>query len=125
MCRVANHQPRLPRATSSLALNASRYGAFTTSLRNLFQCVSKPCFQPTLAHPEASAISCNTKPVGCLHADVQDLDWMELTFFIAELMVQWFTCVAKSVLIPVFWLVLVSACKASRLYFFLTLNHTQ
>ena len=26
MCRVANHQTRLPRATSSLALNASRDG---------------------------------------------------------------------------------------------------
>jgi len=29
MCRVANQQPRLPRATSSLALNACRDGAFT------------------------------------------------------------------------------------------------
>jgi len=29
MCRVANQQPRLPRATSSLALNASRDGAST------------------------------------------------------------------------------------------------
>ena len=29
MCRVANHQTRLPRATSSLALNASRNGAST------------------------------------------------------------------------------------------------
>ena len=38
-CRVANHQTRLPRATSSLALNASRYGASTASLGNLFQCV--------------------------------------------------------------------------------------
>jgi len=27
MCRVANHQTGLPRATSSLALNASRDGA--------------------------------------------------------------------------------------------------
>jgi len=27
MCRVANHQTRLPRATSSLTLNASRDGA--------------------------------------------------------------------------------------------------
>ena len=27
MCRVANQQPRLPRATSSLALNACRDGA--------------------------------------------------------------------------------------------------
>ena len=31
---------RLPRATSSLALNASRDGASTTSLGNLFQCVT-------------------------------------------------------------------------------------
>jgi len=35
MCRVANQQPRLPRATSSLALNASRDGASTASLGNL------------------------------------------------------------------------------------------
>ena len=39
MCRVGNHQTRLPRATSSLALNASRDGASTPSLGNLFQCV--------------------------------------------------------------------------------------
>ena len=36
MCRVANQQPRLPRAPSSLALNASRDGASTASLGNLF-----------------------------------------------------------------------------------------
>ena len=40
MCRVANHQTRLPRATSSLALNASRDGASTTSLGNLIECVT-------------------------------------------------------------------------------------
>ena len=40
MCRIANHQTRLPRATSSLALNASRDGASTASLGNLFQCVT-------------------------------------------------------------------------------------
>jgi len=40
MCRVDNHQTRLPRATSSLALNASRDGTSTTSLGNLFQCVT-------------------------------------------------------------------------------------
>jgi len=40
MCRATNHQPRLPRATSSLALNASRDGASTISLGNLFHCVS-------------------------------------------------------------------------------------
>jgi len=34
MCRVANQQPRLPRATSSLALNACRDGASTASLGN-------------------------------------------------------------------------------------------
>ena len=32
--RVANHQTRLPRATSSLALNASSDGASTASLGN-------------------------------------------------------------------------------------------
>ena len=36
LCRVASHQPRLPRATSSLALNACRDGASTASLGNLF-----------------------------------------------------------------------------------------
>ena len=36
MCRVAKHQSRLPRTTSSLALNASRDRATTTSLGNLF-----------------------------------------------------------------------------------------
>jgi len=36
MCRVASQQTRLPRATSSLALNASRDGASTASLGNLF-----------------------------------------------------------------------------------------
>ena len=36
MCRVANHHTRLPRATSSLALNASRDGASTASLGDLF-----------------------------------------------------------------------------------------
>jgi len=40
MCRVTNHQTRLPRATSSLALNASKDGASTASLGNLFQCVT-------------------------------------------------------------------------------------
>jgi len=39
MCRVANQQPRLPRATSSLALNACRDGVSTASLGNLSQCV--------------------------------------------------------------------------------------
>ena len=34
--RVANHQPRLPRATSSLAFNASWDRASTSSLGNLF-----------------------------------------------------------------------------------------
>ena len=43
MCRVTNHQTRLPRATSSLALNASRDGASTASLGNLFQCVTTLC----------------------------------------------------------------------------------
>eukprot|EP00198_Chlamydomonas_reinhardtii_P004847 XP_001694183.1 predicted protein [Chlamydomonas reinhardtii] len=41
--RVANHQTRLPRATSSLALNASRDGASTTFLGNLFQGITTLC----------------------------------------------------------------------------------
>ena len=44
MCRAANHQPRLPRATSSLALNACRDGASTASLGSLFQCPSVMSF---------------------------------------------------------------------------------
>jgi len=36
MCRGTNQQPWLPRATSSLALNACREGASTASLGNLF-----------------------------------------------------------------------------------------
>jgi len=40
MCRVAHHQTRLPRATSSLALNASKDGASTASLGNPFQRVT-------------------------------------------------------------------------------------
>jgi len=43
MCRVANHQTRLPRATSTLALNASRDGASTASFGNLFHCVTTLC----------------------------------------------------------------------------------
>ena len=40
MCRVVNQQARLPTATSSLALNASRDGASTASLGNMFQCLT-------------------------------------------------------------------------------------
>jgi len=36
MCRVANQQTRLPRATCSLALNASRDGASPAALGTLF-----------------------------------------------------------------------------------------
>ena len=43
MCRVTNHYTRLPRATSSLASIDSRDGASTTSLGNLFQCVTTVC----------------------------------------------------------------------------------
>jgi len=45
MCRVANQQTRLPRATSSLALNASRDGASTASLGNLFPAVNAPSLE--------------------------------------------------------------------------------
>ena len=43
MCRVASLQTMLPRATSSVALNASRDGASTTSSGKLFQGVTTPC----------------------------------------------------------------------------------
>ena len=46
---VTNQQPRLPRATSSLALNASRIGASTTSLGNLFQCITTLCVKTDVA----------------------------------------------------------------------------
>ena len=55
MFRVANHKTRLPRATSSLALNACRDGASTASLGNLFQCVTTLCVKKFYAHS-------NTKP---------------------------------------------------------------
>ena len=44
-CYVQGHQPpdQAARATSSLALNVSRDGASTTSLGNLFQCVTTLC----------------------------------------------------------------------------------
>ena len=48
MCRVANHQTRLPRATYSLALNASRDGTSTTSLSNLFQSITTLCVKKFL-----------------------------------------------------------------------------
>uniref|UniRef100_A0A8V1A614 Coiled-coil domain containing 12 n=1 Tax=Gallus gallus TaxID=9031 RepID=A0A8V1A614_CHICK len=52
MCRVANQQPRLPRATSSLALNACRDGASTASLGDLFQCITTLCNKNS-GEPEA------------------------------------------------------------------------
>jgi len=53
MCRVTNQQTRLPRATSSLALNASRDGASTASLGNLFlgQPVLPLSCKPTSSRP--------------------------------------------------------------------------
>ncbi|XP_048809310.1 polypeptide N-acetylgalactosaminyltransferase 13 isoform X1 [Lagopus muta] len=48
MCRVTNQQPRLPRATSSLALNACRDGASTASLGSLCQCLITLCVKNVL-----------------------------------------------------------------------------
>jgi len=42
MCRVANHQTRLPRATSSLALNASRDGGIHHLLGQAFPMCHHP-----------------------------------------------------------------------------------
>jgi len=55
MCRVANQQPRLPSATSSLALNACRDGASTASLGNLFS-ASPPSFLPPALHSHSLVV---------------------------------------------------------------------
>ena len=47
MCRVVNQQTRLPRATSSLALNASRDGASTTSVSVVQDIAAKECSCPS------------------------------------------------------------------------------
>ena len=49
-CYVQGRQPpdQLVRATSSLALNASRDGASTAFLGNLFQCVTSSCVENLL-----------------------------------------------------------------------------
>jgi len=52
MCRVANHQTRLPRATSSLALNASTDGASTL--------LGQPV--PVLHHPLGEKLLPNIQP---------------------------------------------------------------
>ena len=81
--RVTNRQTRLPRATSSLALNASRDGASTAYLGNLFQCVITPwvknfllkynvnlpclCLQPFPLVPSLSTLV-NNPFASCLYA---------------------------------------------------------
>ena len=62
MCRVANHQTRLPRATSSLALNASRDGASTTSFSNLFQCVNTLCVKTFLLISKLNLLCLSLRP---------------------------------------------------------------
>ena len=59
MCRAANQQPRLPTATSSLALNACRDGASTASLGNLFS-ASPPSGGKTLCKLPACKARSNT-----------------------------------------------------------------
>jgi len=49
MCRVANQQPRLPRATSSLALNACRDGASTASLDKVHCCICNTAHHQRIA----------------------------------------------------------------------------
>ena len=62
MCRVANHQTRLPRATSSLALDASRDGASTTSLGNPFQCDTTLCVKNFLLISNLNLLCLSLKP---------------------------------------------------------------
>jgi len=56
MCRVTNQQTRLPRATSSLALNACRDGASTASSGNLNKTVGEVFITGCLwLYPKSSA----------------------------------------------------------------------
>jgi len=71
MCRVANQQPRLPRATSSLALNACRDGASTASLGNLFG--ASP---PSVDVSDMQFVSSHPPAETALAADT--LSWKEL-----------------------------------------------
>jgi len=63
--KVTNHQTRLPRATSSLALNASRDGASTTPLGNLFHCVTTLCVKTFLliSNPNFPCLSLRPFPL--------------------------------------------------------------
>jgi len=69
MCRVANQQTRLPRATSSLALNACRDGASTASLGNLFQC-SMMLWEPGMSLHQTQS---HTAPCFVLGLEIQPL----------------------------------------------------
>ena len=62
MGSVTNHQTRLPRAASSLALNASRDGASTTSLDNLLQCFTTLCVKNFLLIPNINLPCLSLKP---------------------------------------------------------------
>ena len=62
MRRVANHQTRLPRATSSLALKASGDGASTASLGNLFQCFTTLCVKNFLLISKLNLPCLSLKP---------------------------------------------------------------
>ena len=66
-CRVTNHQTRLPRATSSLALNASRDGASTASSGNLFHNDRTRClvFEPLLPPAFPHRRQLFPHPAGC------------------------------------------------------------
>jgi len=71
MCRVANHQTRLPRATSSLALNASRDGASTACLGYLFQCVTTLCVNGCHGAPDLRGRSRQRRGVDQRHGALQ------------------------------------------------------
>ena len=59
-CRVANQQTWLPRATSSLALNASRDGASTASLGNLFSASPPSGWKPFIQYLYCNSGCCGT-----------------------------------------------------------------
>ena len=65
VCRDANSYTKLPRATSSLALNACRDGASTASLGNLFSA------SPPSGGKTASSYPTYTSPVSPPHVSLK------------------------------------------------------
>ena len=85
--RVTNHQTRLPSAASSPALNASRDGASTTSLGNLFQCVTNLCVKNFLLISNLNLPCLSLKPFSL----VLSLSYQILRIANGRMLLPWFT----------------------------------